>query len=136
MNVLFTDDAGIRLYNLDLRNIDAPTDVLSFPLFSLTPAAFSAAEAQTDPGTDLLPLGDIAISLERARAQAAEYGHSPAREVAYSRCTPSSICGYDHMEEEGRARDAAARGRTSCRRLPAAGGGRNKTRKLTGKTED
>ncbi len=105
VNVLFTDDAGIRLLNLDLRGVDAPTDVLSFPMFAFEPGAFSAEEIQLDPGTDLLPLGDIAISLERARAQAEEYGHSPAREVAY--LTVHSVLhllGYDHMNEEDRGR--------------------------------
>jgi len=105
VNILFTDDAGIRRINLDQRGIDAPTDVLSFPMFSFTPGAFSAETIPVDPDTNLLPLGDIAISLERARAQAEEYGHSAEREVAY--LTVHSVLhllGYDHGSEEDRAR--------------------------------
>ena len=90
INVRITDDAGIHQINRDMRHVDRPTDVLSFPMFSLTP----------DPGTGLCPLGDMAISLERAKAQAAEYGHSLRREAGYLTIhSMLHLLGYDHLDE-------------------------------------
>ena len=101
VNVTVTDDAGIRALNREHRNIDSPTDVLSFPMFELTAGQLPASwEAYKDPDTGLVPLGDMAISLERARQQAAEFGHSARREVGY--LTIHSILhllGYDHVDE-------------------------------------
>ena len=78
INVLVTDDAGIRAINNAYRKIDRATDVLSFPMFELTAGQLPASwEAYKDPDTGLVPLGDMAISLERARQQAAEFGHHP-----------------------------------------------------------
>ncbi len=99
VNVLVTDDAGIHEINLDMRGVDRPTDVLSFPMFDLTPGE-KPAEADADPATGLVPLGDMVISLERAQAQAQEFGHSVLREVCY--LTVHSVLhllGYDHMDE-------------------------------------
>ena len=83
------------------RKIDKATDVLSFPMFELTAGQLPASwEAYKDPDTGLVPLGDMAISLERARQQAAEFGHSARREVGY--LTIHSILhllGYDHVDE-------------------------------------
>ena len=71
INVLVTDDAGIRAINRAMRNIDRETDVLSFPMFQFTPGQFPEdVQEDIDPQTGLLPLGDMAISLERARDQA------------------------------------------------------------------
>ena len=101
INVLITNNNGIQAINRAARNIDNPTDVLSFPMFSLE--AGSPPEdwgSYIDPETGLLPLGDIAISLERAVAQAKEYGHSVRREIGY--LTIHSILhllGYDHLDE-------------------------------------
>lgn len=68
INVLVTDDAGIRAINRAMRNIDRETDVLSFPMFQFTPGQFPEdVQEDIDPQTGLLPLGDMAISLERAR---------------------------------------------------------------------
>ena len=101
INVLVTNDKGIRAINNGSRNIDKATDVLSFPMFSIE-AGNPPAEwnAYIDPETGLCPLGDMAISLERAVAQAKEYGHSVRREVGY--LTIHSILhllGYDHLDE-------------------------------------
>ncbi len=101
INVLVTDDKGIRAINAATRGVDAATDVLSFPMFSLTPGELPAdLSSCLDPQTGLLPLGDMAISLERARAQAKEYGHSLKREIGY--LTVHSVLhllGYDHLDE-------------------------------------
>lgn len=105
INVLITDDEGIHQINLEQRGVDRPTDVLSFPMFQLTPGQpvteDSDDEAELDPATGRLPLGDMVISLERAKAQAAEYGHSVERELGY--LTVHSVLhllGYDHMDGE------------------------------------
>ena len=82
INVLVTNDNGIHAINKASRNIDRPTDVLSFPMFELE--AGNPPDDWTeylDPETGMCPLGDMCISLERARAQAKEFGHSVRREV-------------------------------------------------------
>lgn len=99
INVLLTDDEGIRDINLAQRGVDAPTDVLSFPMFELRPGD-KLSQTDADPATGLVPLGDMCISLERARAQAAEYGHSPERETAYLAVhSVLHLLGYDHLDE-------------------------------------
>ena len=99
VNVLLTDDAGIHEINLDQRGVDRPTDVLSFPMFEFVPGD-KPTEEDADPATDLVPLGDMVLSLERAKEQAAEFGHSVEREMAYL-CVHSvlHLLGYDHMDE-------------------------------------
>ena len=101
INVLVTDDEGIRAINRAMRNIDRATDVLSFPMFQFTPGAFPQDVSEDlDPQTGLLPLGDMAISLERAKAQAAEFGHSAEREVGYLTIhSVLHLLGYDHVDE-------------------------------------
>lgn len=97
INVLLTDEKGIWDLNLEQRHIDSPTDVLSFPMFDLTPGAFDV-EGLCDAG-GRFPLGDMAISLPRAKQQAEEYGHSLGRELGF--LTVHSILhllGYDHMD--------------------------------------
>ena len=101
INVLVTDDAGIHVINKESRDIDRPTDVLSFPMFELTPGKppVDWTEYQ-DPATGLVPLGDMCISLERAKAQAAEFGHSARREVGYLTIhSMLHLLGYDHLDE-------------------------------------
>ena len=102
INVLVTDDAGIRAINRAMRNIDRETDVLSFPMFQFTPGQFPEdVQEDIDPQTGLLPLGDMAISLERARDQAKRFGNSLRRETGY--LTIHSILhllGYDHIEDD------------------------------------
>ena len=99
VNVLVTNDTGIRRVNLDMREVDAPTDVLSFPMFELAPGD-KPPEEDADPATGLVPLGDMCISLERAKAQAKEYGHSNRRELAYLAVhSVLHLLGYDHLDE-------------------------------------
>ena len=101
INVLVTDDAGIRIINRESRNLDKPTDVLSFPMFQLEAGNPPADwEEYRDPDTRLVPLGDMCISLERAVAQAAEFGHSVRREVGYLTIhSVLHLLGYDHLDE-------------------------------------
>ena len=101
VNVLLTDNAGIHQINLDMRGIDNPTDVLSFPMFQLTPGAPPTLDdVEADPGTGLVPLGDMVLSLERAEAQGAEYGHGAEREAAYLAVhSVLHLLGYDHLDE-------------------------------------
>ncbi len=101
INILITNDKGIHAINKASREIDRPTDVLSFPMFQLEAGAPPKDwEPYLDPETGLCPLGDLCISLERATAQAKEFGHSVKREVGY--LTIHSILhllGYDHLDE-------------------------------------
>ncbi len=99
IDVLVTDDEGIHQVNLEMRGVDAPTDVLSFPMFDLAPGD-KPGKTQADPATGLVPLGDMCISLERARAQAEEYGHPDRRELAYLAVhSVLHLLGYDHLDE-------------------------------------
>lgn len=99
VDVLLTDDNGIHEINRELRQVDRPTDVLSFPEFELTPGQLPGPE-DADPGTGLIPLGDMVLSMERVAAQAREYGHSKRRELSYL-VTHSvlHLLGYDHLDE-------------------------------------
>ena len=101
INVLVTNDKGIHAINKASRNTDAPTDVLSFPMFQLEPGNPPEDwEDYLDPETGLCPLGDMCISLERANAQAKEFGHSPKREVGYLTIhSMLHLLGYDHLDE-------------------------------------
>ena len=101
INVLVTNDKGIRAINQASRGIDKPTDVLSFPMFELEAGNPPEDwEAYIDPETDMCPLGDMAISLERAIAQAKEFGHSTRREVGYLTIhSMLHLLGYDHLDE-------------------------------------
>lgn len=99
VNILVTSDAGIHRINLEMRGVDGPTDVLSFPMFELRPGD-KPSGADADPATGLVPLGDMCISLERAKAQAKEYGHSNRRELAYLAVhSVLHLLGYDHLDE-------------------------------------
>ena len=99
VDVRVTGDEGIHQVNREMRGVDRPTDVLSFPAFDLRPGELPGAE-DADPATGLVPLGDMCLSLERVRAQAREYGHSNRRELAYL-VTHSvlHLLGYDHLDE-------------------------------------
>lgn len=108
LNVILTDNHEIAEINRDYRNIDAPTDVLSFPLVDYTePAKFVGLEEEADdyfnPETGELLLGDIIISVEKVMVQAKEYGHSNERELAFLTAhSMMHLFGYDHMEEKER----------------------------------
>ncbi len=111
INVLVTDDEGIRVVNRESREMDKPTDVLSFPMFQLEPGnpPIDWTEYQ-DPESFLVPLGDMCISLERAKAQAAEFGHSVRREVGYLTIhSVLHLLGYDHLDEGEQKRQMRAR---------------------------
>ena len=101
INVLLTDNPGIREINRELRDVDRETDVLSFPMFELTPGEFPEDVSDLlDPGSSLLPLGDMALSVEKIKSQAEEFGHSQEREIGY--LTVHSVLhllGYDHLDE-------------------------------------
>ncbi len=97
VSVTFTDNEGIRALNAEHRNIDAPTDVLSFPLFE-----------EGVGGTKML--GDIVLSLERCAAQAEEFGHSFWRECAFLTVHSTlHLLGYDHETGEDDERDMRER---------------------------
>lgn len=99
IDVLVTDDAGIRQVNRDMREVDAATDVLSFPMFELTPGDKPSME-DADPDSGLVPLGDMCISLERAQAQGDEFGHGLKRELCYLAVhSVLHLLGYDHLDE-------------------------------------
>lgn len=101
INVLVTNDKGIQAINNASRNIDNATDILSFPMFELTPGQLPEDWTDyLDPDTQMCPLGDIAISLERACAQAKEFGHSVRREIGYLTIhSMLHLLGYDHIDE-------------------------------------
>ena len=112
VDVRITDDSGIHAINLEMREVDRPTDVLSFPMFEFVPGEPPGAEDEDlfDPATGLVPLGDMVISMERVQAQAKEYGHSNRRELAY--LTVHSVLhllGYDHLDEGPMKRQMRAR---------------------------
>jgi probable rRNA maturation factor len=103
-----TDDEGIRALNRDHREVDAPTDVLSFPLQQPGPGQPAPTTFVVPPGTPL-HLGDVVLSWPRAVAQAAEYGHSVEREASYLAVHGLlHLLGYDH-EDAGAARAMRAR---------------------------
>jgi len=99
ISVLLTDDEGIHQTNLEMRGVDRPTDVLSFPMFDLAPGEHPDA-LDADPATGLIPLGDMVLSVERVEAQAKEFGHSKKRELAYLVVhSVLHLLGYDHLDE-------------------------------------
>ena len=122
VEICLTDDEGIHQINLEQRGSDRPTDVLSFPMFNYRPGQPPADGADADPATGLTPLGDMVISLERARAQAEEYGHPVERELCYLAVhSVLHLLGYDHMDEgeekaQMRAREEAILGKLGMTR--------------------
>lgn len=106
VNLLVTDNAGIREYNKNYREIDRETDVLSFPNIAFEREGdFSLVEEEEadyfDPDSGELLLGDIIISADRVEEQAREYGHSVLREFAFLTAhSMFHLCGYDHMIPE------------------------------------
>lgn len=98
----------IRTLNRDYREIDRVTDVLSFPMLEYEEGELpcerverAMQEGETDPETEEVPLGDIIICQKRAKEQAAEYGHSFEREMAFlSVHSVLHLLGYDHMVPE------------------------------------
>lgn len=106
VNLTLTDNEGIHEINKEFRNIDRPTDVLSFPMLNYkTPGDFSFLDEEDNddfnPDTGEAMLGDIIISVDKVLEQAENYGHSVEREYAFL-ITHSMLhlFGYDHMEED------------------------------------
>ena len=96
VSVTLTDDAHIHVINREYRNVDRPTDVISFVLTE-------SEEPEIIGGGEHEVLGDLIISLERMRAQAAEYGHTELRELSFLTVHGMlHLLGYDHMEAEER----------------------------------
>jgi len=106
LNVLLTDNEGIRTFNREYRGIDRETDVLSFPNLDFEKAGEFLIDENDeadyfDPETGELILGDIIISVDKVREQAESYGHSLKREFAFLVVhSMFHLCGYDHMEED------------------------------------
>ena len=95
LSVTFTDNDGIQAVNKQYRNIDKATDVLSFPLTDFEGGEEPPADEPT------VSLGDVIISLERAKEQAQEFGHSFEREVAFLTVHSTlHLLGYDHELSE------------------------------------
>ena len=120
INVLITNDRGIRAINKASRNIDKATDVLSFPMFQLEAGNPPQDwDEYLDVETNLCPLGDMCISLERATAQAKEFGHSVKREVGYLTIhSMLHLLGYDHLDEGEQKKQMRAREEAIAATIP------------------
>ena len=100
VDITMTDDQGIRVINREQREIDAATDVLSFPMNDFYEGGYERESLLFDPETNALPLGDMVISVERAREQGEEYGHGFRRECAYLTVhSMLHLLGFDHLDE-------------------------------------
>ena len=120
VTVTITDDEGIRKYNNEFRQIDKATDVLSFPLndFYRSVPGCEMGELM-DPVTCCVPLGDMIISVERAREQAREYGHSEKRELSYLVVhSVLHLLGYDHLDEGEMKKQMRAREEAIAATIP------------------
>lgn len=110
ISVVLTDDEGIHRVNREFRDVDRPTDVLSFPMNELTPGKFDADACERDMDTGAVLLGDMMISVPRCEAQGEEFGHGYEREIMY--LTVHSVLhllGYDHVDEGEMKRQMRAR---------------------------
>ena len=106
VSVTFTDNEGIRVLNRTYREIDRETDVLSFPLID-----FEGGEEPPCDEAEVM-LGDIVLSLEKAQAQAEEFGHSFEREVAFLTVhSMLHLLGYDHVNSDEEDEDMRRRQR-------------------------
>lgn len=98
--VCFTNNEEIRQVNLEQRDIDRATDVLSFPMLDHKDGVGKIDPLDLDPERGTVFLGDILISLDKVKEQAAEYGHSQERELAFLVCHGYlHLRGFDHIEE-------------------------------------
>ena len=99
ISITLVDNEVIREINNEQRGIDKATDVLSFPMLEFDEDGNADGEYETDG--DFIVLGDIVISMERAREQSIEYGHSFLREVAFLTAhSMLHLLGYDHVDDE------------------------------------
>lgn len=118
VSVLLTDDEGIHALNLEFRDVDRATDVLSFPANEFPAGEFDPDTAEKNFETGRIALGDMAISLEHAAAQGEEFGHGTKREIQY--LTVHSVLhliGYDHMDEGEMKRQMRSREKEIMARL-------------------
>ena len=100
VNVLLTDDEGIREINREQRGVDMATDVLSFPMLELEAGEPISDRRWADPGSGLTMLGDVMLSYDRLLEQAKDYGHSRERELCYLIVhSILHLLGYDHLDE-------------------------------------
>ena len=105
VNIILTNNDEIQQINLEQRGVDAPTDVLSFPMIEYAyPSDFTVLEADDmnsfDPDTGELLLGDIVVSVDKVIEQAEKYGHDVKREYAFLIAhSMLHLFGYDHMDE-------------------------------------
>ncbi len=96
ISLSFVTNEEIHQINRQFRNVDAPTDVLSFPQLTFE----EGEEADVNENGEIV-LGDIIISVERAKEQAEEYGHGLKREIAFLTVhSMLHLLGYDHMEKD------------------------------------
>ncbi len=110
VDVTFTDDEHIREINRQFRNVDASTDVLSFPLCTLAPGKFDSQDCGWDPDTGTIPLGDILLSLEHCARQGEEFGHGFTHELMYLTVHSTlHLLGYDHVDEGAMKKQMRAR---------------------------
>jgi len=111
VSVLITDDNAIHAINLEYREVDKATDVLSFPMLEFSPPGWTPQKQDAlDPETGLIPLGEIILSATQVRKQAAQYHQTIGRETAY--LTVHSVLhllGYDHIDEAGGKEQMRAR---------------------------
>ena len=100
VSIYFVDNDEIHRINKEQRNIDRPTDVLTFPMAEFENGKLNLIAGDIDPDEGLLILGDIVVSLEKAKEQAEAYGHSLEREVLFLITHGMfHILGYDHLDE-------------------------------------
>lgn len=107
VDIILVDNQDIRKINLEYRDVDKATDVLSFPMLDLNPGQkFLDADTfvkDMDPDTGAVILGDIIVSMEKVKEQAEEYGHSFERELGFLIVHGMlHLLGYDHMTEDDR----------------------------------
>lgn len=99
ISLTITDNPSIHEINIDTRNVDSPTDVLSFPMLDATDGKIAPSDEDFADG--FLILGDIVISFERANEQAKEFGHSFLREIGFLTVhSMLHLLGYDHETSE------------------------------------
>lgn len=100
-SITLVDNSQIEQMNKEYRNIQEPTDVLSFPLLDYIEGVPDIKPGDLDPHTNRIALGDIIISAEKAQEQANSYGHSFQRELAFLAVHGMlHLLGYDHLQPE------------------------------------